>query len=382
MKRHLVSSAAIFLFLVSSAAAQRPPGGISRPPSRTSRPPTPTLPDTTSQRLFLFGKVVIDDGTELTESANIQTICKGQKRTEARTDSHGNFSFEFSSRVSGAGSLGDADSSVSDSGMNRGTQRDWHDCELQASLPGFLSQPIMLAGKVSMVESNDVGKLVLHRFGQVEGSTISVTSALAPGNANKAMEKGLDQARTEKWDEAQKSLEKAVEIYPKYAAAWFELGRVQLHEKDAAGARHSFSQSVEADSRFVSPYQALAQLAARDKQWRELADVTAKWIALNSMSADAWFLNAAGNYYLGSLEVAEKSARQAVKLDEAHQIPKIEYLLGMILIERHDYLQASEHMTRFLHLATKPNDVEEAQKQLAEIAKLSADVQVPVLEKK
>ena len=73
----------------------------------------------------------------------------------------------------------------------------------------------------------------MHRLGQVEGLTISATSAMAPKDAQKAYEKGREKASKEKWDEAQQLFNKAVEIYPSYAVAWFDLGRVQIHNKDA-----------------------------------------------------------------------------------------------------------------------------------------------------
>ena len=43
---------------------------------------------------------MLDDGTQLTESANIQTICRGRKQTVTHTDSHGGFSFELGDRTS------------------------------------------------------------------------------------------------------------------------------------------------------------------------------------------------------------------------------------------------------------------------------------------
>ncbi len=45
---------------------------------------------------------MLDDGTQITESATIQTICRGRKQTVTHTDSHGGFSFEFGDRTSAA----------------------------------------------------------------------------------------------------------------------------------------------------------------------------------------------------------------------------------------------------------------------------------------
>jgi len=323
---------------------------------------------------------MLDDGTQLTESANIQTVCRGHKQTVTHTDSRGSFSFELGDRMSAAvAGMGSAD--VDNSGTTRsggGPERDWRDCEIQAELPGYISQPVDLTSRLSNFESADVGRLVLHRMAQVQGFTISATSAAAPRDAQKAYEKGREKATKEKWDEAQQLLTKAVTIYPKYAAAWFDLGRVQIHNKDVVQARHSFEQSIAADPKFTNPYRGLIDLNAQERQWQPLVTVTGQLLALNPVSfPDAWFRNALGNYYLNNLAEAEKSARQGVRVDDQHQVPKMEYLLGVILIQKHDYTEATTHIQNYLKFATQPSDIQDAQRQLAEITRLSAAVSDP-----
>jgi len=169
--------------------------------------------------------------------------------------------------------------------------------------------------------------------------------------------------------------EKAVQMYPRYAVAWFELGRVQLRKSQFEPARRSFEQSIAADSKYANPYRGLAELDTQQKQWESLVKVTDQLLALNPVSfPDAWFRNALGNYYMRNFAAAEKSARQGVKIDENHQFPKLEYLLGVILMQKHDYQEATVHIQNYLHVATQPSDIEDAQKQLAEITRLSASV--------
>ena len=382
-----VFSLFLTLPLTLPVLAQGHPGsGAGKSPTTSpaigSLPPRSQPQSTISNlgRVFLSGKVVLDDGTPLTESATIQTICKGERRNEAYTDSHGNFSFEFGSRGPGSTGvgIGDAETSWSDSTGTRQSQRDWHDCELQATLPGYSSQVVELASKVSMSETTDLGRIALHRLGDVQGFTVSSTSAQAPSGARKAFEKGRDQEKKQKWEDAQRSFEKAVQLYPKYAVAWFELGCVKIQQSDAAGAREAFNQAVGADSKFVSPYRGLAELAVRQKDWPEVAKTTDQVLALNPVSfPHAWLLNSVANYSLGNLEAAEQSARRGLKIDQSHQFPRLEYWLGMTLMHKANYREAGEHMQQFLREATQPADVEEAQKQLGEIARLSAAAPAP-----
>jgi hypothetical protein len=64
-------------------------------------------------------------------------------------------------------------------------------CEIRAALPGFRSDLVNLIGRRSF-DNPDVGTIVLHRLGNVEGTTISVTSLRAPKDARKAFEKGTE----------------------------------------------------------------------------------------------------------------------------------------------------------------------------------------------
>jgi tetratricopeptide repeat protein len=377
-------------FSPSFALAQGRGGGGKSAPQKTQ----PSIGDIPLGNIFLSGKVVSDDGTPLTERAAIQTICAGQKHNETYTDSHGQFSFEFvtrsSARTGNTAGIADADSSwsnptsvVTTPTSVLGTQRDWNDCELQAVLPGFTSDVVQLS-TISPLGRNDLGRIVLHRSEQIQGTTISATSAAAPSAARKAFEKGCDQEKKSKWDAAQQYFEEAVRIYPSYAVAWYELGRMQAQKKDVAGAGRSFEQALAADPRFASPYQGLAELAFRARQWPQVVSLTEKLLALNPVNfADAWFFNSVANYFLQNLEVAEKSARQGIRTDEQHTIPKLEYVLGMILMEKRSYQEAAVHMQQYLQLVHNPADVDEAQKQLAQIARLSTTASVPaVLDKK
>jgi tetratricopeptide (TPR) repeat protein len=341
--------------------------------------PDPSSPEQSMGRIFLSGKVVVDDGGALPGIAEIHTICNGLKHTATYTDGHGDFTFEFETRLSTlTGGQVDADVSADTNRSRRDNRRDLHECELQASLSGFSSEIVQLSSRLSAFGSSNVGRVVLHRLSPVEGLTVSATSALAPAAAKKAFEKGSEQEKKQKLEEAQQSFEKAVQIYPQYAEAWFELGRVQLWRNDNAAARHSFTKSLAADPSFVNPYRGLAELAMQEKSWQEVADVTQRLLArYPDFFADAWFRNALANYNLQNFEAAEHSARQGVKLDIAHQISKLEYLLGLILIQRRDYAEAETHMQQYLQLASKPADLDDARKQLAEIARLSGVASAP-----
>ena len=53
---------------------------------------------------------------------------------------------------------------------------------------------------------------------------------------------------------------------------------------------------------------------------------------------------------------AEKSIGYALALDERHQLPRAEYVAGLILEARRDYLSARTHMENYLRLVPNAED--------------------------
>jgi TolA-binding protein len=55
----------------------------------------------------------------------------------------------------------------------------------------------------------------------------------------------------------------------------------------------------------------------------------------------AYYFNALANLRLNKLDAAEKSAREAVKLDTGHKEPREVYLLGIILANKQQFKEAA-----------------------------------------
>jgi len=222
------------------------------------------------------------------------------------------------------------------------------------------------------MDDPNVGTIMLHRLANVEGSAVSMTSLQAPKEARRAYERALQHLRKEHTEEAAKEFRKAVEIYPNYAAAWYELGRIQLQKDDLDQARKSFVHAVAADAKFISPYAALAELEAKAENWPALAEVTGKLLKLDAEDYPmAYFYNATANLNLGQIEAAEKSARTGEKLDAPHRYPKLEEVLAQILARRKDYAGAAAHLRTYLLLAPDAEDAAPMKKELAELNRLS-----------
>jgi tetratricopeptide (TPR) repeat protein len=373
------------------------PGGAASAPS-PGRPTTvPTTPGNNPNRfpsqdqnqiqrtIFISGKVTMDDGSPLPPNVVIQRVCNGNPRSVAYTDSKGHFSFQwgqqnsfmadaseagFSGRNSGVGGFGNPQSAGGGnplSGDPFGNQM--AGCEIRAQLAGYRSDSVNLVNRSSM-DNPDIGMIVLHRLGNVEGSSISATSFMAPKDAKKAYEKGLQSLLKNKPEDASKEFEKAVLAYPKYADAWMNLGKVRVQQKSFEPAKEALLKAIECDPKLVGPYIELGMMAAQQNKWEEAAPYLDRGLKLDPVDfPQAWYVNAAANFNLKKFDVAERSAREAQKLDPKHANPRTDYLLALILSEKHDYPGAAEHLRGYLKNAPNAPDFSKLTEQLGQLEK-------------
>lgn len=392
MRVQVLLRCTIGVVLSAGLFAQGRPGmtlpGNPTNPTRPGMPPQPGQPEVTAPDLrpvFLTGKVVMEDGTRPPDAVAIQLVCRAMPRTIGVTDGKGAFSVDltdhknaatFADASEDAGSYGGA-AAGSNSALNAGVSRNsgitgraLMGCDLEASLAGFRSDVMHLDARHSF-DDPDVGTIILHRLANVEGLTISATSALAPKDAKKAFQKAQDFERQQKWEDADKEFHKAVGIYPKYAVAWYQLGLVQEQERSRDAARKSYAQSLAADGKFVSPYQALAVMASQEEKWPEVVEDTDHLLRLNPVDfPQAWLFNALGNFYLKNIEAAEKSAREGLSRDAAHRYPDLHHVLGIVLALKREYPAAAEQLRTYLHYSPNAPDSQEVRRQLSEVERV------------
>jgi len=368
------------------------PGAPSRTPGNIPNGNTPnngtfnngsTFPQ---NPIFLSGKVMFDDGTPPNNEIRIERVCGANPRFEAHTDSKGRFSFQLGNDLVGASDMDPGD--AADSGIGypnrqtpsqtnsmgrRNSTNPYWNCELRASYPGYRSDVVELSNHRAL-DSPDVGTIILHRLSNVNGTTISLTSALAPKRAQKEYEKGVEAVEKGKLDEAEKHLLKATDEYPKYAVAWFALGQVQQKENKPDEARKSFQAAAAADTKYVSPYEQLALLAAHDGKWEEAANFSKQVTDLNPVEfpSDFWY-NAVANYNLKKLDDAQKSAQALLKLDTKHQFPEAESMLAQIYLEKANYDEAAAHLKAYLALAPNAKNADALKAALLKIEQAKAE---------
>lgn len=360
------TTVALAIVLLGSAATAQHGGSTSSAgtPSRSAPSTrTPGAPDASARPVFVSGKVMLQGGGTLPEPVPIERVCNGTVRREGYADTKGQFEFQLGLNLTFQ-DASENDSRIPPVSQSRSANSnglrapELNGCELRAVLAGYQSSVVILRVTGGDIWQYEVGTIFLARIGNAPGTTISVTSMTAPKDAMRAYEKA-QRIKAEKPAEAEKELNKAVRIYPQFAAAWTLLGDLNREHNDLNAARTDYAQAIAADPQFVNPSYGLAMIAAQEKKWDDTIRLTGQVIKLNSAAYPlAYFLNAAANYNLQKFAPAEESAKKFKALDTQHSHPDVCLLLSYLYSGRQDYAGAAREIREYLAIAPNSPDAE------------------------
>jgi VWFA-related protein len=191
-----------------------------------------------------------------------------------------------------------------------------------------------------------------------------------PKEARRAFEKAAAALKAKQIDEAMRDYEEAVAIFPAYAEAWLQLGKLRLDHGESDAARSALEAAIHADPKYAEAYMTLAILEHASRSWNQLIETTDSLLRVNAIDfPQAWLLNSVGNYNSRNLEAAEKSAREAERLDASRRFPETWRLLGLILAQRGDFVGESEQFREYLRLMPAGPDSDAIRAKLADAAK-------------
>ena len=374
MKTRLLLLLLGFLALQSACLAQGTKPGQSAPgpgPSTTAGDPSKYL-NRDWEQLYekgrtgdhLRGNVSVPGGSPLWDAIPVVVTCDGKAKFTTTTDAQGVFVITRVAPVTSTTIIGTEKSLVSQ----------LVGCSVSAVLPGFNSSELTIANRDTLSNPN-IGTITLKREAGAAGTAVSATTATAPKNAMKSFEKARSEWLDNKPDRAERDLQKAVEIYPQFAEAWYQLGKIQVKLKSPA-AWQSFSKAVAADPQFALPYEQMTPLSAQAEKWTEVVDETNRALELNPRGTlDLWYYKALGNYHLKNLDVAETSANKSLAMDPLHVQPDTEQLLAVILVTKNDLPAALQHLHNCLTYFPPGSNYELVKRQIAQIEAAAARAQ-------
>ena len=310
--------------------------------------------------VYFIGRVAVDNGVLPWDPIPVLVTCNGTPRYNTQTDSKGAFT------IQGASPSSEVAPQATDSKSSSASQL--IGCQVQANLAGFQSS-IVTINNGNIMDNPDVGTITLHLNEHAAGYGVSPTTASAPADAMKKFDKARSESMNKNLDGAQHDLEKAVQIDPKFAEAWYQLGKLQARTKPQ-DALASYEKAVAADPQFVPPYEPIAELAAQQKKWQEVADAADHYLKLDPQGTpQIWYYSALGNFNLGKSDVAEESAKKSLAMDPQHLAPNTEQLLAVILASRGELAAALEHLRNSLTYTPAGQNADLIKQQIAQLEK-------------
>lgn len=346
-------------------------GGFNSGPS-TSR---------TAQPIVVSGNVVLASGEAPLEPVSIKRVCGPQSYLEGYTDQKGRFGFQvggntgFAMTDASIGSAapgmpqGSASSVFSGSESEIGLGVDLSGCTLIADAPGYRSSIIFLSRRRSF-DRPDVGTITLTPHGGSPEVFVSATSLAAPKKAKSAFEKAIKELNKGAGADPQKAvaeLEKAVAEYPAYAAAWTILGETKQRMGDRAGAGEAFGKAMEADPRYLRPYEPLVLMAVDEQNWERAVQLAGVALGLDQSNVQLQWLHAVGQFELGNHDEA-LSGLSKVEADEAgaQTYPQTHHIKGLIYSQRGQHAEAVMELEQFLEVAPEGPTADAIRAQIAD----------------
>jgi VWFA-related protein len=317
-----------------------------------------------AENLYLRGKVTLADGSPPGRMVSIEQVCHGSgTKIIATAAKSGDYIWRTAGGPLGLDvftSSGLGGTSVSGSGVHGAgpvtAGLGVGDCVLRANLQGFRSTTIDLMDR-TLFREPQLPVLVLEpkRPGaEVELDRPGVVPSVVSkdwANAERAMQAG-------KWPEAERQLLKVVATDPNFRTGWVALGLACQNQGKASEARDAFRSAVALDPKPLDTHLMLAQASLGCRDWEEASRTAGALITADTKHRylNAYLVDAIARYHLQDLDRAEARAKELLQLDKPHQIPRAEYVLGLILEARKDIATAGEHMRRYLELQPAASD--------------------------
>jgi len=382
MKKNLLIAFSASLFLTVAAQAQKPGGGSAGQgaSSGTSgnangnmngnnstanrQPDMDSLIRQGHAGSYYGGTVKVSEGALPWDPILVNVVCNGDTKYTTATDPKGNFLIAPKQGDAAANAAASTPSGAGEQQNKFAAQ--YVGCNVQAALPGYESNSVTIAQR-NLTDDPNVGTISLKPAANAAASSVSATTAAAPKDAVKAYEKARNEWAENKPDKAQKDLQKAVQIDPQFAEAWYQLGKLQEVQK-SPDAANSFQKAVAADPKFAPPYEHLVQSQVQAEKWQDVLDNTNKELEMNPAgSPRLFYYNAVANMKLNKNDAAEESVKKAIAADPQHTEPNAEQLYAVILANKQDLPGALEHLrTAAKYMPPGPN-ADLVKKQIAQL---------------
>ena len=147
---------------------------------------------------------------------------------------------------------------------------------------------------------------------------VSAANLNVPEKARKELDKANQAMARQDWKQALERLNKAIAIYPQYAAAYNNLGVLYGRTSDYVHEQEALEKAIALDDHFASAFANLGKLCVRQKNFPRAETLLEKAASLDPGNAESLTLLAEAQYMDEHYAAAIASAHQAHAASPAH----------------------------------------------------------------
>jgi len=304
------------------------------------------------------GKVTLEDGSPPGRMVTIQRVCQGMDHAIRESAASGKTG-EYFVRLSVSG-FDQVLASVDTYAMLP--------CVLEAYEPGFVSSRIDLTDR-GIVRNPRLPPLVLTPASRT--ADLGLRTASVPHAASRNWDLAIKQLTARNWTAAEAPLRAVVEAAPKFAPGWAALGTLYSNLGKPADSRDALERAIELDPKPLSSYLALADAQIDLKDWKGAAATSQLLIARDTRHAyvEAHLLSAVALYRMRDFDNALTQINDAIRLDKLRELPRAEYVLGLILEAKADYAAAGQHLRAYVQQHPHAEDAAAVTERIANLGK-------------
>ena len=337
-------------------------------------------PPASAEVLFLRGKVAMEDGGPPGKLVSVTRFCSGapSKIVASASGKTGEYLWRAEDRDLGlgpvSGALGgtEAGDYIGGAGHSTATGFGIANCVLRAELTGYRSSSIEL-GDASLLREPRLPVLVLSA--NRPGANLEVDDAgPVPRPIRNAWASAQKAMLAQNWTEAERQLQSVTATDPKFRLGWVALGLAYHNRQKPAESRDAYRRAVALDAKPLPAQLMLVRANLECQDWAETIGAAGVLIAadVKHRYLEAYLDDAIARYHLKDMEQAEARVNELLQLDKAHQIPRAEYVLGLILENRKDIASAREHMQKYLEMQPEASDAPAARARIENLGKAQA----------
>jgi len=172
--------------------------------------------------------------------------------------------------------------------------------------------------------------------------TVAATDLNIPEKARKEFNKAGDLLSQQEWQKAIERLKRAVELYPNYAAAYNNLAVAYGHLGDRPHEREALEHAIKINDHFAAAFVNLAKMDIRDRNLPEAETLLSKATAADPADPETLML-------LANIELVEKQYQEAIlNCQKVHAMAHDRYAVVHYIAAR-----AFEHLNRLREAATE-----------------------------